>query len=202
MKLNVPVLVGAAVVAAGLAVLVLWQPEKAEEIAAVSLARIQADLREGAASRGATSSSKRPPSQPRRRRMIVRLEISSPTASPPAVPPAAARRKGWEFDRDLGRSFGEFAKAEKATSQRLGKRLAERYQEAVNIPAENVRIAQRIRESTAPGSTDVRIVGSIEIRFRDGGGEGRYIEDFTFANGTWTMEGQGGALYDKGPSSK
>ena len=136
--------------------------------------------------------------------MIVRLEIKFPNRESAREYHRLLRGdKGWEFDRDLARSFGEFAKSEeKAASQRLGKRLAERYQEAVNIPAENVRIGQRIRESTAPGSTDVRIVGSIEIRFRDGGGEGRYIEDFTFANGTWTMEGQGGALYDKGPSSR
>ncbi|HKS16995.1 MAG TPA: hypothetical protein VJU16_06765 [Planctomycetota bacterium] len=206
MKLNVPVVVGAGVVVAGLAVLVLWQPEpKPEEVAAASLAKIRAELREKGGVEGQHFVLEPPVILSRTdAEVIVRLEIKFPGREPGREYHRLIRGgQGWEFDRDLGRSFTDFVKAEeKAASERLGKRLAERYQDAVNIPAGNVRIGARLREAAVADSTDVRVLGSIEIRFLDGGGEGRYIEDFSFANGKWTMEGLGGALFDRGPRSK
>jgi hypothetical protein len=203
MRLNLPVFVGIAVIVTGLGMLLLWQPEPTpQELAAVSLARLRGELREKGLMEGRDFILDSPVILRRDdEEMIVRLDIRFPNLEPGREYHRLVRTgKGWEFDRDLGKSFREFVEREsKPASDRLAKRLAERYQDAVNIPAEKVRIAHRLRESTSPGSPDVRVIGSIDIRFIDGGGEGRYVEDFTFTNGTWTMEGQTGQLFDRGP---
>jgi len=203
MKPNLPVFVGAAVVAGGLGVLLLWQPEpQPQELAAPSLERIRADFRAQGRAEGRDYIIEPPVILQRAEdEMFVRVDIRFPTGE--------ARRdyhrllrggKGWEFDRDLGPSFREFVDREqKAIFDRLAKVLLERYQASVNIPSENIRIAHRLRESATPDSPEIRLVGSVEVWFRDGGGESRYIEDFTFANGAWTLEGTRGKLWDRGP---
>ncbi len=203
MKPNLPVFVGAAVVVAGLGVLLLWQPEPPpQDLAAASLDHRRAAFHEKGMVEGRDYVID-PPVIFRRAEdeLIIRLDwkISSGEIGRD-YHRLIQGQKGWEFDRDLNRSFRDFVESEKkAACERLGQRLAERYQGAVDIPAENVKIAHRMRESPATAATEPRLVGSIDIRYLDKGGEGRYVEDFTLVNGTWTLEGKAGQLFDRGP---
>jgi hypothetical protein len=202
MKLNLPVVFGIAVIGAGLGMLLLWQPEPTpKELAAPSVERLRAELREKGLTEGRDFVIETPVILSRTEdEIIVRLDVQFPTGDRGReYHRLVVGDKGWEFQQDLGRTFREFVEKEtKPACDRLAKRLAERYQEAVRIPAENVRIVHRLRESSETGQP-VRVLGSIDIRFRDGGGEGRYVEDFAFTKGAWTLEGQGGQLFDRGP---
>jgi hypothetical protein len=203
MKPNVPILVGAAVVAGGLGVLLLWQPEPPpQDVAAPSLERIRADFRAQGASEGRDFLIDPPVILSRTDdEMFVRIDVKFPAGPVRRDYHRLVRgEKGWAFDRDLGANFVDFLKREqKNVFDRLGKVLAERYQAAVEIPSENIRLAQRLREITSADTKETRLVGSIEVWFRDGGGESRYIEDFAFANGTWNLDGTMGKLFDRGP---
>lgn len=203
MKLNVPLLVGAAVVAAGLAALVLWQPEpKPEETAAASLDRVRAELREKGGVEGRDFILDPPVFLKRGDdEMIVRIDIRFPNREPGREFHRLLRGdKGWEVDRNIWRSFIDFAKAEeKAARDRCAKRLQERYQDAVNIPGENVRVGTRMMEIPVTGTPEVRLAGYIDIAYVDRGAEGMYVEEFTFEKGAWKMEGTTGRLFDKGP---
>lgn len=202
MKLNLPLVFGIAVIGAGLGMLLLWQPEPtAQELAAPSVERLRAELREKGLTEGRDFIIDTPIILSRTDdEIIVRLDVKFPTGGMAReYHRLVAGGKGWEFQQDLGRTFPEFVEKEiKPACERLAKRLADRYQEAVSIPAENINIVHRLRESSEPGQP-VRVLGSIDIRFKDGGGEGRYVEDFAFTKGVWTLEGQGGQLFDRGP---
>ncbi len=203
MKLNLPILVGAAIVLAGLGVLLLWQPEVTPgEIAAPAVDHLRGELRAQGAVEGRDFVVDGPVFVRRTgEEAIVRLDIKVPSA--PAAPryfrlvPAGA---GWKLDKDLDKDFTAFVEKEiKEACARLGKELSERYQAAVDIPPENVRIGSRVREAVPLSSTEPQLVGSIDIMYIDKGGEGRYVEDFTYMNGTWNMEGSRGQLFDRGP---
>jgi hypothetical protein len=203
MKLNVPVFVGAAIILAGLVVLALWKPELTpEQIAAPAMEHLRGDLRAQGAVEGRDFVLDAPVFIRRSdEEAVVRLDVKSPNA--PAAPryfrlvPAA---EGWKLDRDLDQDFNAFAEREIAAScKRLGKELADRYQAAIDIPPENVRVGKRLREVTANGSTTPEVVGAIDIRYLDKGGEGRYVEDFNWVGGAWKMDGTRGQLFDRGP---
>lgn len=206
MKLNLPVFVGAAIVLAGLGVLILWKPELTpQEIAAPAVDHLRGELRAQGAVEGRDFVVDGPVFIRRTgEEAVIRLDVKSPPSrSDPRyfrlVPGGAA----WKLDRDLDKDFAAFVEKEvKAACARLGKELSERFQAAVDIPPENVRIGSRVRETTPLSSTEPQLVGSIDIRYLDKGAEGRYVEDFTFMNGTWNMEGTRGQLFDRGPRPK
>ena len=209
MKLNLPILIAVAVVLAGLGALVLWQPDPSTlDLLSSSVEHARQSVREQGRKKNRVYVEGRdfiidtPIILSRTHdEMLVRVDIRFDQAEPGREYHRVLRNeKAWVVDLDLGAHFRDFVEREKkALCDRLAKRLQERYQAAVDIPAENVRIAHRLREAPATGTPDVRLLGSVEIWFRDGGGEGRYIEDFTFAKGAWTPEPGGGSLFDRGP---
>lgn len=206
MRSFLPVLIGAAVVAAGLGLLLLWQPEPPlEQILAPSLERVRADLNARALVEGRDYRLDPPIVLSRTdAEIIVRHDVKAPAGELGREYHRLVKDDtGWKLDRDLRRSFSEFVEKEsRAACDRLGKRLAERYQDKVDIPGERVKIGHRLRESEPAASKEVRVIGSLDIRYLDAGGEGRYVEDFTFSNGTWTMDGTAGQLFDRGPRVK
>jgi len=203
MKLNLPLMIGAVVVAAALGALLLWKPEPTpQQLAQASVERVRADLQKSGKSEGRDYVIETPVIVNRSEdEMIVRIDVKLATGE--------ANREyhrlvladsGWEFSLDLWKSFKAFVETEKAAAcERLAKKLLERYQESINIPADKVRIASRLRESTPYGSTETKVIGSIHIQFLDGPGEGRYVEDFVLVKGAWTMDGPSGQLFDRGP---
>lgn len=204
MKLNLPLLIAVGVLLTGLGVLLLWQPDPPPQaLAEPAVEHLRAELRKDGRVEGRDFVIDTPAIvRQSEEELIVRLDVRFPTGLKTNEYFRLLRnRKGWAFDRDLGVNFRDFVDREKkSVCDRLAKRLQERYQAAVDIPAENVRIYNRVREVAPPGSTEPRLVGSVEVWFRDAGGEGRWIEDFAFDKGTWTSEG--GNLFDKGPSRR
>lgn len=201
MRMNLPLAVGAAVVAAGLAVLVLWQPEPTTgELAAPAVEFVRARLRDQGKVEGRDVVLD-PPVILRRtaENVLVAIDLRSPTGQVVREHHRILRADGsWRHERDLGADFRQFvARETKTICDGLARRLGERYQDAVSIPSENVLLGSRLREVDDPGSAGKRVVGIVEIRYRDGAGEGRWLEEFAFENGTWAS--QGGTLQDRVP---
>src|SRR5688572_5853367 len=169
MKLNLPVFVGAAVVAAGLGALILWKPDvPIEQILAPSTQRLRAALAAEGAMEGRDFTIEPPVVLNRsEEEMNVRINVKFNKREPGLQYHRYLRREGqWEFDRDVGASFAAFAETERtATCDRLGKRLAERYQDKVEIPGEQVRIGHRVREAKEGEAT--RLVGTLDVRYND-----------------------------------
>ncbi|HEY3226770.1 MAG TPA: hypothetical protein VGK61_07245 [Planctomycetota bacterium] len=202
MRLNLPVLVGGSVIAVGLAVLILWKPERPpEDLARPAVERLRGLLRGQGKAEGRDFVIA-PPILLRRAEdeIIVRLDVQLSTGEiRREYDRLRPGRDGWEFDRELTRDFQEYVDREqKAICGRLGKELANRYHGAVDIPAERVRIKAKLAEKPGDGGNPARLVGRVEIRFLDAG-EGLWVEDFSLVNGQWVSEG--GTLFDKGPGS-
>lgn len=206
MKLNLPFFVGAGVVVAGLAVLVLWQPEpQAKDLAAPAVERLRAELKEQGKLEGKNYIFDEPVILRRDdEEMIVRIDyhFSTLEASPGGREYYRLLRTsdGWGVDKNLKRHFTEFAERErKPASDRLAQQLVERYQSSVDIPGANVRIGSRLAEGKETDPPEDRILGYIDIVFVDQGSESRYVEKYTLRKGAWTMEGSRGQLFDRGP---
>jgi hypothetical protein len=204
MKLNLPILLGAAVVAAGLVALLLWKPApQAQELAAPSLARLRADMTAKGKVEGRDYVID-PPVLLRQddEEMLVRIDAKLDTGELfREYHRLTTGDHGWQFDQDLGITFRDFAEREKKTAcDRLGAELTSRYNANVDIPAANVRIGHRLQEGRDDATGQVRIVGYIDIMFVDKGAESRYVESFTLQKGKWVMEGQRGKLFDRGPA--
>ena len=206
MRPNIPIVVGAGVVAAGLAVLLLWQPEpQAKDLAAPAIERLRADMKTQGKSEGKDYIFDVPVILRRDdEEIIVRIDVrySTTDANPGGREYYRLLRtsEGWEFDKDLKRNFVDFAERErKPASDRLAAQLVERYQTSVDIPGANVRIGSRHAEGKETDPPEDRLVGYIDIVFMDQGAQSRYVEKYTLKKGTWTMEGTRGQLFDKGP---
>ena len=203
MKLNLPLMIGTVVVAAGIGALLLWRPEPTtQELVQPSVERVRAELQKAGKAEGRDYVIDPPVIVSRtEEEMIVRIDVKFATGElNREYHRLVLSDSGWEFSLDLWKSFKDFVETEKkAACERLAKKRLERYQASIDIPADKVRIASRLRESTAYGSTETKVVGAIHIQFLDGGGEGRYVEDFVLVKGAWTMDGPSGQLFDRGP---
>jgi hypothetical protein len=203
MKLNVPLVIASAIILGGLLVLALWKPEPTlQEITAPSVDYLRSELREKQLFEGKDYRLE-PPAILRRAadEIIVRHEIQFMDGMKfreyhRLVPGP----KGWEVAIDVRKSFESFVAQEKdASFDRVGKALANRYRDSVNIPADQIRMNTRLLETPVEDSKDILLKGYIDIGYNDRGGEGMYIEEFTFTGGKWQMEGTVGKLFDRGP---
>ena len=210
MKPNLPLLVGGAIVATGLAALLLWQPDPSPEELARPALEHHRTVMQGLGKLPGRDYVVAPPDILSRddEEVIVRLDIHLPTGGGAREYFRVKRSgKGWEFDRDLGQSWTDFVKGEeKAVFDRLGKRLAERLNAAIKIPSENVRTAFQLRDDAPPGprapdAPPARVIGKVTVTYNDRGAVGRYVEEFALEKGEWKIQGAG-SLYDAGPGSK
>ncbi|HEU4339305.1 MAG TPA: hypothetical protein VFS19_04490 [Planctomycetota bacterium] len=206
MKPNIPLVLGAGVVVAGLAVLVLWQPEpQAKDLAAPAVERLRAEMKEKGKLEGKDYIFDEPAILRRDdQEMIVRIDVKYSTLEATQGSREYYRllrtSDGWGFDKNLRRHFTDFAERERTpATSRLAQQLVERYQASVDIPGANVRIASRLSEGKETDPPEERILGYIDILFVDQGAESRYVEKYTLRKGVWTMEGTRGQLFDRGP---
>ena len=203
MKLNVPLVIAAVIIAGGLFVLAVWKPEPTiEEITAPSVEILRSQLREKQFTEGKQYRLEPPVILKRTdAEIIVRHEIHFMDGGKFREYHRLVRGpKGWEVGVDIRKSFEAFVGQEKdASFDRVGKALAQRYRDSVNIPGEQIRMNTRLLETPVEDSKDILLKGYIDIGYNDRGGEGMYIEEFLFTDGKWQMEGTVGKLFDRGP---
>jgi hypothetical protein len=110
-------------------------------------------------------------------------------------------RKGgaWTRSKELGEEFARVmkdAETGRAFTERLGKRLADRYQMAATVKP-GIEFGYVVRRDA-----EGRLLGACEAKFSIRVGEaqrrGRYAETYRWTGGTWTSEGPG-SLFEEIP---
>jgi hypothetical protein len=210
MKPNLPLLVGGAIVATGLAILLLWQPEPSPEELARPALEHHRSVMQGLQKLPGQDYRVDPPVLLSRdeEEVVLRLDVRLPGGGGAREYYRLKRAgRGWAFDRDLSQSFTDFVKEqERAILDRLGARLAERLNSSIRIPAENIRISFHLRDDVPagprpPDAPPARLIGRVTVNFNDRGAVSMYVEEFAFEKGEWRLQGAGN-LFDRGPGAK